>query len=155
MREWKDPEIVAFRQVLASVLPQEGAPQRNWEEQRATIDGLAAADPPPATAKIETTALGGVPAERIAPAGQTSRTILYLHGGGYCIGGRASHRSLVARIAEAACATSFLIDYRLAPEHPFPAAVDDALGAYRELTAGGADPARLVIAGDSAGGGLA
>jgi monoterpene epsilon-lactone hydrolase len=154
MSEWKDPEIVAFRQVLASLLPQEGAPERSWEEQRATIDGFGAVDPPSPTAKIEATMLGGVPAERIAPAGQTSRTILYLHGGGYCIGGPASHRSMVARIAEAARATCFLIDYRLAPEHPFPAAVDDALKAYRELTAGGADPSRLVIAGDSAGGGL-
>jgi acetyl esterase/lipase len=156
MSEWKDPEIVAFREALAALIPQdENAPELTWEEQRARFDGIGAFDPPAASVKIEATTLGGVPTERIAPAGQTSRTILYLHGGGYCIGGCASHRGFVARIAEAARATCFLVDYRLAPEHPFPAAVDDALGAYRDLLGRGVDPSRLVIAGDSAGGGLA
>src|SRR5206468_4169342 len=82
------------------------------------------------------------------------RTMLYLHGGGYCIGSPLSHRALVSRLALSSAATAWVPDYRMAPEDPFPAAVDDALAAYRELLDGGADPKRLVIGGDSAGGGL-
>jgi acetyl esterase/lipase len=80
--------------------------------------------------------------------------MLYLHGGGYVVGSIATHRGLAGRLSQAAAARVLLVDYRLAPEHPFPAAVDDAAGAYRWLLAQGIEPARLVIAGDSAGGGL-
>jgi acetyl esterase/lipase len=80
--------------------------------------------------------------------------MLYLHGGGYAIGSIVTHRGLAGRLSQAAAARVLLVDYRLAPEHPFPAAVNDATGAYRWLLAQGIDPARLIIAGDSAGGGL-
>jgi acetyl esterase/lipase len=80
--------------------------------------------------------------------------ILYLHGGGYMLGSIHTHRELVSRLSRAAGARGLLIDYRLAPEHPFPAAVDDALAAYRFLLSGGIEPRRIAIAGDSAGGGL-
>jgi phosphinothricin tripeptide acetyl hydrolase len=80
--------------------------------------------------------------------------VLYLHGGGYVIGSPRSHRHLAAAIAGAAAARALLLDYRLAPEHPYPAALEDATAAYRWLLAQGIAPGRVVIAGDSAGGGL-
>lgn len=98
--------------------------------------------------------MSGVPGHRITPAGsQAGRATLYLHGGGYVIGGLGSHGKIAAHVAHAASSTVFFPDYRLAPEHPFPAALDDALAAYRWLLA--QKPAQLVVAGDSAGGGLA
>jgi len=99
--------------------------------------------------------VAGIPAEWVeAPGAAADRVILYLHGGGYVMGSIATHRAMVARIARAANSRALLIDYRLAPEHPFPAAVDDAVAAYRWLVAQGCKPGRIVIAGDSAGGGL-
>lgn len=89
------------------------------------------------------------------PAVSEDRTVLYLHGGGYALGSPHVYRDLTSRIGRAAGARVLVPDYRLAPEHPFPAAVEDALTSYRWLLAGGASPDRIVIAGDSAGGGLA
>jgi len=97
---------------------------------------------------------GGVPGEWIG-ARDADRTIFFLHGGGHQIGSVASHRRLIADLAGSAGASALAIDYRLAPEHRYPAALDDALAAYRWMLAQGIDPARLAIAGDSAGGGLA
>jgi acetyl esterase/lipase len=98
---------------------------------------------------------GGVASEWVeVPEGSSTATILYLHGGGYTIGSMRTHRALVARLAAASVARGLTIDYRLGPEHPFPAAVEDAVSAYRWLVRGGADPATVVVAGDSAGGGL-
>lgn len=98
---------------------------------------------------------GGVPAEWVvAPGADPQRVVLYLHGGGYVIGSLATHRGLAGRLSRAAAARVLLLAYRLAPEHPFPAAVEDATAAYRWLLAAGINPARMAIAGDSAGGGL-
>jgi phosphinothricin tripeptide acetyl hydrolase len=95
------------------------------------------------------------PAEWLRPPGAVAgRVVLYLHGGGYVIGSPRSHRHLAAAIAAAAQASGLLLDYRLAPEHPFPGAVDDATAAYRWLLEQGVAPAHIVIGGDSAGGGL-
>src|SRR5579863_294237 len=106
--------------------------------------------------KCEAVSAGGVPAEWIAaPGAIADRVILYLHGGGYVLGSINTHRAMIARIARASNARALAIDYRLAPEHPFPAAVDDAAGAYKWLLTQGYKPAKIVIAGDSAGGGLA
>jgi acetyl esterase/lipase len=105
--------------------------------------------------RFERVAAAGVPAHWFRWEGaDASRVILYLHGGGYCIGSVASHRDIIARLCLASGATALAIDYRLAPEHPFPAQLDDALAAYRWLLAAGVDPAKVVVAGDSAGGGL-
>lgn len=99
---------------------------------------------------------GGVPARWVTPvAGAGAPVVLYLHGGSYIYGSARTHGELVARLAIAARARVLLAEYRLAPEHPFPAAVDDALAAYRWLLERGVEPGRVVIAGDSAGGGLA
>ncbi len=98
---------------------------------------------------------GAVPGEWITPNGAPAdRALLYIHGGGFIFCSLDSHRALVARIAQAAGTRAFSVDYRLAPEHPFPAAFDDCLGAYRGLVKSGIDPKRIVVAGDSAGGNL-
>jgi acetyl esterase/lipase len=105
-----------------------------------------------------TSELGGVRAEWIAPAeghdAESDPVMLFFHGGGYVFGSIDSHRDLGCRLALAAGARVAMVDYRLAPRHPFPAAVEDALAAYRGLLEAGADPARIVVSGDSAGGGL-
>jgi acetyl esterase/lipase len=93
--------------------------------------------------------------EWLSPEKPSGITILYLHGGGYYFCSPATHRGLVFPLATRSGARTFSLDYRLAPEHPFPAALDDALAAYRKLVADGVSPASIVIAGDSAGGGLA
>jgi acetyl esterase/lipase len=80
--------------------------------------------------------------------------VVYVHGGGYCIGSLDSHRSMLTHLASAVDGRVLAVDYRLAPEFPFPAALDDACAAYRWVLGGGTDPSRVVVAGDSAGGGL-
>jgi epsilon-lactone hydrolase len=106
-------------------------------------------------AKCEKVDAGGVPAEWVAAPGcDSERAILYLHGGGYAIGSLNTHRRLAYDISAASAAKVLLIDYRLAPEHPFPAAIDDATAAWRWLLQQGFATNRLAIAGDSAGGGL-
>ncbi|MBY8880142.1 alpha/beta hydrolase [Actinacidiphila acidipaludis] len=125
------------------------------EEQRR---GFAEAMTRPAPDGVATrrTELGGRPALELEPAGASGHgRLLYLHGGGYVIGSAGTHAGLAGELARRTGLRAISPDYRLAPEHPFPAAVDDGLAAYRELLAAGADPAALVLAGDSAGGGLA
>lgn len=100
--------------------------------------------------------LGGVRVTWFTPAARSSRAVmLYLHGGGFMYGSERSHGELCARLALRTGARVALIDYRLAPEHPFPAALDDALEVYTALIAEHTPPSRLVVAGDSAGGNLA
>lgn len=125
------------------------------EEQRS---GFAAAVTRPVPEGVVTrrTVLGGRPALELDPAAAAGRgRLLYLHGGGYVIGSPDTHAGMVGELARRAGLRAVSVDYRLAPEHPFPAAVDDGLAAYRELLATGTDPQDLVLAGDSAGGGLA
>ena len=98
---------------------------------------------------------GGVTAEWVTAEGAPeSRVVLYLHGGGYIIGSTRTHRPLMAELSRASSARVLGLDYRLAPEHPFPAPIEDAVAAYRWLLNEGYDPARIAVAGDSAGGGL-
>lgn len=112
--------------------------------------------PPPAEVEEEDGLLGGVPALRVAaPASRTDRHVLYLHGGGYVTGSPELYRHLLWRFADAAAVQVAAIEYRLAPEHPFPAALDDAIAAWHGLLAEGADPRLATVIGDSAGGGLA
>jgi len=123
------------------------------EERRATMDsfGNAVGD----RAVVTPADAGGVPGEWVvAPEADDDRVILYLHGGGYCMGSPSSHRRLVAELSKQAKARVLSLDYRLAPEHPYPAAVEDAVAAYRWLLAQEVPAARIAIAGDSAGGGL-
>lgn len=100
--------------------------------------------------------LGGVASTWFTPRhGPHDRVVFYLHGGGYVSGSALGYSELIARVALASAARALAVDYRLAPEHPFPAALDDATAAWRALVASGVDPSRVVVAGDSAGGGLA
>lgn len=122
---------------------------------RRAFEGMARMYPAPADTRVDTISLGGVRAERlIAPEVDPTRAVFYVHGGGFAMGSPATHRELGVRLARAAGCPVWLPDYRLAPEHPFPAGLDDVVAAYRGLVAEGIDPARIVIAGDSAGGGL-
>jgi cation diffusion facilitator CzcD-associated flavoprotein CzcO/acetyl esterase/lipase len=99
---------------------------------------------------------GGVPVEIVAPKrGDTGGAMLYLHGGAFCLGGPETHRSITTRLANESGMTVWVPDYRLAPEHPHPAALDDALAAYAALRRQGYAPERIVVAGDSAGGAIA
>ena len=125
------------------------------EEQRAQMEVGFKEFQLPTDVRCDPVDAGGVPAEWITTPGVlTERVIYYLHGGGYVIGSINTHREMVSRLSRAASARVLIIDYRLAPENPFPAAVDDSTAAYRWLLSAGVDPARLVIGGESAGGGL-
>lgn len=125
-----------------------------WQRRGADLaTGLL---PLPSDVKVSTTSVGGVPAEWIAPRqADPASVLLYLHGGGYAIGSARSHRPLAAALAEQIGVHAAVLDYPLAPEHPHPAALDDALAAYRELLRAGYAAERIAVTGDSAGGGLA
>jgi len=124
-------------------------------ERRAQYERAERVFPTPPEVKVDVVTAPDRPAEWLTPPGaRTDAAVLYLHGGGYVIGSPRSHRHLAAAIARAAGTRALLLDYRLAPEHPFPAGLEDAVAAYQWLLAGGVAPARIVVAGDSAGGGL-
>ncbi|ABY29729.1 alpha/beta hydrolase [Methylorubrum extorquens] len=125
-------------------------------ERRARVDALAADYALPPDVRVEPIDAQGVPAECTStPAADGERVVLFLHGGGYVSGSLKSHRHMVAQAGREARARTLALGYRLAPEHPFPAALDDALTGYRFLLASGIAPARIALAGESAGGGLA
>jgi monoterpene epsilon-lactone hydrolase len=125
-------------------------------EHRAMYDRAERVFTVPPGTTVQPATAGGRPAEWIRPSrAREDAALLYLHGGGYVIGSVRSHRHLAEAIARAAGIACLLPDYRLAPEHPFPAAVDDALAAYRSLVEQRRiAPGRIAIGGDSAGGGL-
>ncbi len=131
-------------------------PYLAWETDfaraRARLERAASRLRRPPGARIVAEPLGDLPALRID--GPASNTLLWLHGGAFCLGSPRSHAAMVAHLAKRIDACAVIPEYRLAPEHPFPAAVDDAIAAYRALLAEGVDPARVVLGGDSAGGGL-
>jgi cation diffusion facilitator CzcD-associated flavoprotein CzcO/acetyl esterase/lipase len=134
-------------------------PPLGLRAQRSIVDCLSLLMP--ATGKVQRRKriLGGVPAGLALPRGSASAAdggaILYLHGGAFCLGSPWTHRSLSSRLAQAAGMPVWTPDYRLTPEHPYPAALDDASACYDALLASGLRPERIVIAGDSAGGALA
>lgn len=99
--------------------------------------------------------LRGVPGRLIYADNASDQSILYLHGGAYCLGSPGTHRAMLSHLAARSAARIYLPDYRLAPEHPYPAALRDALSCYEGLLQQGVDPVNITIAGDSAGGGLA
>lgn len=143
-------------QIVAMMAGGLGLESLSLAEQRAAMEFSAELFPPDADVRARTLDADGVPADWIAVGeSEPDRVILYFHGGAYVMGSRNTHRGLAGRIARAARAQVLLPDYRLAPENPFPAAVEDATACWRWLVANGHAPDRMVIAGDSSGGGLA
>jgi len=125
----------------------------DWDHVRAAVEDLHGRFAPPAEVTVAPVIAGGVPALRIKPDQPSDAVVLYLHGGGYVGGSAFGYRHLAGAVAVAAPATTLVADYRLAPEHPHPAAVQDAVNAYLWLLDATA-PAKIVVVGDSSGGGL-
>ena len=122
-------------------------------EARPIFDAMLAATSPAAGIRIEPATVGGIKGFWLRPdTAQPAIRMLYLHGGGYMLGSARAFTSFAGQIATRIGADTFVPDYRLAPEYPFPAAIDDVVAAHRGLVADGAE--RIVVAGDSAGGGL-
>ncbi|HVE08933.1 MAG TPA: alpha/beta hydrolase [Paraburkholderia sp.] len=146
-----DSQIATVRALLASLPRPEGLAAR-----RARLVALTSQYAIPADVRLQAVDAGGVRAEwTTTPVAHTQRAMLFLHGGAYIAGGIESHRHLVAQAGRVARVRTLALDYRLAPEHPFPAALDDALAGYHYLLSQGYAPGELVLAGESAGGGLA
>jgi acetyl esterase/lipase len=143
----------AFHAIVGWLRENPVLPDAEAVELRAAMES-SISDEPPQGASVTPADANGVPGEWVvADTATRDAVLLYLHGGGYCIGSPRTHRGLAARVSREAGAAVLLLDYRLAPEHPHPAAVDDAVAAYRFLL-DRHDPSRVAIAGDSAGGGL-
>jgi epsilon-lactone hydrolase len=145
-----DPEIVKLRAVIAArPRATEIAQMRLDSDARGKAFGLAD------DVTVQPVSANGVKAEWTStPDADPANAILYLHGGGYVICSLDSHRHLAAEVGRASGARTLAIDYRLAPEHPFPAPIEDTVAAYRYLLDSGIKPNRIALAGDSAGGGL-
>lgn len=142
---------LATRALIAPLL----APTLPVALRRRGLDLVGASLPLPRGTRRDLGTLGGVPTAVVAPPGPLApHRVLYLHGGGYLVGSSASHRPLLAGLAHATGSAVLAPHYRLAPEHPFPAALDDAYAAWTALRAAGIPARHIAVAGDSAGGGL-
>ena len=127
-----------------------------WAERRLRLDEVGSIWPPAEDIKLQVVDLGGVDGEwSVAPGSDPGRVLLYFHGGGYCSGSIISHRRMVTEAGRSAGIRTLAVAYRLAPEHPFPAALEDAATAWRVLRALGISGNRIAVGGDSAGGNLA
>ena len=145
-------EIEAVRVMLRQLVQR---PRPPIPDMRAAYEAGGDANPLPDGAVSSPVMLNGVAGLKITPKGAGARgALLYLHGGGYGIGSSKSHAHMAARLAEAARVTAYVMDYRLAPETRYPGALDDAVASYKALLDGGTAARDIVIAGDSAGGGL-
>lgn len=143
-------EIEAIRAMLSSKPRPVG-----WVERRRRIEEVGAAWPVAGDIRLEPVEFDGLSAEwSLAPGSDGDRVLMYFHGGGYCSGSLLSHRRLVTEAGRAAGVRTFAVEYRLAPEYPYPAAPDDALSAWRFLRGKGYAPGDIAVGGDSAGGGL-
>ncbi|WP_165422826.1 alpha/beta hydrolase [Ktedonosporobacter rubrisoli] len=154
-----DPESMQIRRYLLDRRSNPNAPT-TLEGQRVSyellVENYTGPLPLPVGTRVEPIEIDRVPAEWIYPSvTDAERVMLFMHGGAYVLGSLKSHRDLVARLANEARVRSLQIDYRRAPEHPFPAALDDTLIVYRWLLARGTKPEHIILAGDSAGAGLA
>jgi monoterpene epsilon-lactone hydrolase len=145
------------RENLDAILRQSAFPfDAGVGEQRRLLAELSSAQPLPAGVTVTADALGGVPtAEIIVDGVEPRHVVLYFHGGVYVLGDAFQPAGLAAQIGARTAAKVISVGYRLAPEHPYPAAVDDALAAYQALLAGGTAPSDIALAGESAGGALA
>ena len=143
-------EIDAIRALLSSKPRPVG-----WTQRRERLDEVGSVWPVAEDMNLDAVDFDGVPGEwSIAPGSDASRILMFFHGGGYCSGSILSHRRMVTEAGRVAGTRTLAVGYRLAPEHPFPAALDDALTAWRFLRNEGVEAGRIAIGGDSAGGGL-
>ncbi|TPN75950.1 alpha/beta hydrolase [Mesorhizobium sp. CU2] len=143
-------EIAAIRALLASRPRPVG-----WAERRARLDEVGSSWPVAGDIRCEPVVFDGLAAEwSLAPGSVADKVLLFFHGGGYCSGSITSHRRMVTEAGRAMGLRTLAIDYRRAPEHPFPAQHEDALAAWRFLARQGVAPDRIVVGGDSAGGNL-
>jgi len=152
---WRTEWVVAIARSTIAVAA------RDQDDVVVNLFGRLARTPVPMSLRhkvhVRRMKLAGIPTDsfmRIADATDTA-TLLYFHGGGYVFGNPGTHRQFIARLAHSTHSSVFAPQYRLAPRHPFPAAVDDAIAAYEGLLSGGTRPETIIVAGDSAGGGLA
>ena len=154
MLSWQARVLKAYLHIKRLVSPTRGI--LDVQKERVELEALAAMFKPPANIHRTTIVANDVPSEWIVPVNlSTERILLYLHGGSYNAGSINSHRSMVANLAAAANARAMIIDYRLAPEHPYPAALEDAIAAYQWLMNNMHPSSQIAVIGDSAGGGLA
>jgi len=145
-----DSEIDAICALLSSKPRPVG-----WVQRRQRLDEVGSIWPVADDVNLELVDLDGVPGEwSIAPGSDATRVLIFFHGGGYCSGSILSHRRMVAEAGRAAGTRTLAVGYRLAPEHPFPAALDDALTVWRYVQNQGVAAKHIAIGGDSAGGGL-
>jgi epsilon-lactone hydrolase len=143
-------EIESIRALLSSKPRPVG-----WIERRKRLDDVGSVWPVAEDVELAAVDVNGIPGEwSMAPGSDSSRVLMFFHGGGYCSGSIVSHRRLVTEAGRAAGVRTLAIGYRLAPEHPFPAAYDDALTAWRFLRDQNVPAAHIAIGGDSAGAGL-
>ena len=154
--EKRSPVTTEQRETLDAILRQSAFPAgSDVNEQRRLLRELLSAQPLPAEVTVTRTVLGGVPAAEITVDGVEPRhVVLYFHSGVYAMGDAFLGAGLASQIGRRTQAKVISVDYRLGPEHPYPAAVDDALAAYQALLRGGTAPADIAFAGESAGGGL-
>jgi acetyl esterase/lipase len=143
-------EIDAIRAILTSKPRPVG-----WGERRQRLDEVGSIWPVADDVRLEAVDLGGVPGEfSIVPGSDPSRVLMFFHGGGYCSGSIRSHRRMVTEAGRAAGVRTLAVGYRLAPEHPYPAAHEDAMAAWRYLRTQGIAANHIAVGGDSAGGNL-
>jgi len=141
--------------VLEMIRVRSAETRNTIDDERLSYERIMSTLPIDDDIETERVGVNGVAAEWIwAPESDKRRVILYLHGGGYVIGSVRTHKVLLAHLARAAKARVLALDYRLAPETPFPGPIDDTVNAYQWLLSDGIEPANMAIAGDSAGGGL-
>lgn len=144
-------EVVALLRAMAAEAPAE----RTVEDARARLDQMGTLFPVPEGIDVTPVEIEGIPCESFRPTTVDDAAdgfVLYFHGGAYIAGSLSSHRSLTGRLARTCGREVLSVGYRLAPEHPHPAALDDATAVYRHLVGCGTDPARIIVSGDSAGG---
>jgi acetyl esterase/lipase len=144
-------ELAQLKGMLASGGPDFTQPAA---EVRSVFDGMLATFPVDDALAFESRNVGGVPGLWMSGPADSTEVLLYVHGGGLLAGESHGYRGLSSALALAGGTAMFSVDYRLAPEHPFPAALDDVVAAFRGLVAAGHPPQRIIVAGDSAGGGL-
>lgn len=146
---------IGLRQTMQRVVRPMLSPRIGVSIQRRLIRQAYHSSLPPRGCRYNRATLAGVPVTRVNHGQPTKSAVLYLHGGAYIIGSSATHRGISGHLAKATGSTVIVPDYRLAPEHPFPAGLDDALATYQALLDEGYPAGQIAIAGDSAGGGLA